>query len=157
MKSRLQKDIAPDPQLRQQIVALAKAYDEATDRHDPTAIGALFTEDGIFVQPAGPLNGRQAIEEWYRDLFQGWKPKNHLSTVDPDSPHLIGTAGDTFWVTGGWSETGQGQGGEAVPLQGYWSAIYTREGEDWKLRMLTVNVTPPPAASASPMATPGSP
>ena len=86
MKSRLQKDIAPDPQLRQQIVALAKAYDEATDRHDPTAIGALFTEDGIFVPPAGPLNGRQAIEEWYRDLFQGWQPKNHLGTVDPDSP-----------------------------------------------------------------------
>jgi ketosteroid isomerase-like protein len=84
---------------------------------------------------------RQRREE-IRDLFQGWQPKNHLSTVDPDSPHLIGTAGDTFWVTGGWSETGQGQGGEAVPLQGYWSAIYTREGEDWKLRMLAVNVTP---------------
>ena len=119
---------------------LTRGYDE-----DPKTVinGALFTEDGIFVPPAGPLNGRQAIEEWYRDLFQGWQPKNHLSTVDPDSPHAIGTAGNQMWATGEWSTDIKGKDFGPVPIKGYWSVI--REGDDWKIRMLTSNSTPAPA------------
>jgi hypothetical protein len=30
-------------------------------------------------------------------------------------------------------------------MKGYWSTIDRREGDDWKIRMLTVNVTPAPA------------
>ena len=29
-------------------------------------------------------------------------------------------------------------------MKGYWSTIDRREGDDWKIRMLTVNVTPAP-------------
>jgi ketosteroid isomerase-like protein len=144
-----QKDTAPDPQVRQQVVAIAKAYDEATNRHDPAAIAAIFTEDADFVTDRGPIHGRQAIEKWYTDLFKGWQHKNHLSTFDPDCPHLIGTAGDTLWETGGWSETGQGLSGEPIPIKGYWGAVKVRQGEDWKIRMMTVNVTRAPAATPS--------
>ena len=31
---------------------------------------------------------------------------------------------------------------------GYWSAIYIREGDDWKIRMWTINQTPPPTPRA---------
>ena len=122
----------------------------------PAAIGAFFTEDGIFVTDRGPIYGRQAIEKWYAELFKGWQPKNHLGTFDPDSPHLIGTAGDALWETGGWSETGQGPNGEPIPVKGYWSAVKVRQGEGWKIRMMTANVTPAPAAAASPTVTPSS-
>jgi hypothetical protein len=32
-----------------------------------------------------------------------------------------------------------------IQLKGYWSAIYAREGDGWKKRMLISNVTPAPA------------
>jgi hypothetical protein len=31
--------------------------------------------------------------------------------------------------------------------KGYWSAIDIREGDGWKIRMLTWNMTPPPPAT----------
>jgi hypothetical protein len=36
--------------------------------------------------------------------------------------------------------------GEPIQIKGYWSAIDTREGNDWKIRMLTWNITPGPPA-----------
>jgi hypothetical protein len=62
---------------------------------------------------------------------------------------FIGTAGKEVWETGEWSETGQGETGDPIQIKGYWSAIDTREGDDWKIRMLTYNITP-----ASPAETP---
>jgi hypothetical protein len=31
-----------------------------------------------------------------------------------------------------------------IKIKGYWSSIDRREGDDWKMRLLTVNVTPAP-------------
>jgi len=79
---------------------------------------------------------------------------------------VIGTAGNELWATGEWSETGQGKNGEPLPIKGYWSAIYVREGDDWKVRMAETNTTresvillnktfaPQPAATPSPTASP---
>jgi len=80
----------------------------------------------------------------YRD-FASEHPKNHFGKEnEQDGPH-IGTAGNEAWDTGQWGETGQGKSGEPTPIKGYWSAVYTREGDNWKIRMLTYNVTPAPA------------
>jgi hypothetical protein len=42
-----------------------------------------------------------------------------------------------------------GQNGGPMQLKGYWSVIDSREGDDWKIRMLTWNMTPPAAAACS--------
>ena len=148
-RTQAMKDTAADPQTSQKILAIAKAYDEAVNQHDAAAIATLYTEDAVFVTDRGSVHGRQAIEQWYADLFPTWQPKNHLTTVDPESPRLIGTAGDAAWETGGWSETGQGPSGEPIQLKGYWGAIKVRQGEDWKIQMLTANVAVEPAATPS--------
>ena len=75
------------------------------------------------------------------------KPSQHVRSGLP-SPD--GTTGETLWETGGWSETGQGLSGEPIPIKGYWGAVKVRQGEDWKIRMMTVNVTPAPAQAATP-------
>ena len=138
------KDMA-DPKTTQAIRALSTAYDEAVNRNDAAAIAALYTEDAVFVTDAGPVYGRQDIEKWHVDVFRQWRPKNHISKPDHNSPHTIGSAANEIWAIGDWSETVQGQDGVPINHGGYWSAVDSREGDVWRIRMLTWNITPPPA------------
>jgi ketosteroid isomerase-like protein len=143
-----QQTQTPDPQIRQQIVALAKKFDAAYNQNDAVALTALYTDDAILVTDTGPVYGRQAIEKWHADDFQKVHVSNHLITIDQDSPHLIGTAGSEVWETVSWSATIQGQNFGPLVIKGYASSIAVREGDAWKKRMITWNVTPAPPASA---------
>jgi ketosteroid isomerase-like protein len=135
-----------DPHTTQAIRALSTAYDDAVDKNDAVALAALYTEDAVFVTDAGMVYGRQEIEKWHAYVFQQWRPKNHISAPDHNSPHTIGSAPNGVWATGDWSETIQGQDGVPIHHGGYWSAVYTREGDIWKFQMLTWNMTPSPPA-----------
>jgi uncharacterized protein (TIGR02246 family) len=159
-----QRDVT-DPQTTQKILAIAKAYAEAKSNNDAAAIAALFMRDAVFVTPEGPIISRQAIQKYYTDLYQRWHPKNCTSKVDGNAVHLIGTAGNELWATGEWSETGQDKNGEPLPIKGYWSIIYVREGDNWKIRVSAWNTTPdsvilinkgfaPQPATPSPTASP---
>jgi ketosteroid isomerase-like protein len=139
-----------DPQLRQQLLALAKRFDDAYNNNDAAALAALYTEDSVEVMDKGPVYGREAIEKYYTDLFQKVHFSNHLTTYnDPNSPHNIGTDGNEMWENGEWSctITVQGQSGDPIQLKGYHSSIAVREGDDWKKRMITWNITPAPATT----------
>ncbi len=136
-----------DPQIIEQLNAVSKKYEEADNNNDAAALAALFTEDAVFVTDKGPVYGRQAIEKWYANDFQQWHHSNHMRKKDPNSPRIIGTA-DIVASNGEWSLTIQGKTGDPIQVEGYWSDIYTREGNDWKIRMLTFNITPAPAAPA---------
>jgi ketosteroid isomerase-like protein len=138
----------PDPQLRQQLDAKYKKYDEAFNNNDAAAVAAFFTEDAVLVTDTGPVYGRKAIEKSYADQFQKWRVSNHIGKPDQYSPHIIGTAGDEAWSSGEWSLTLQPETGDPIPLKGHWSEIYVRDGDAWKVRMQTWNITPEPAAPA---------
>jgi ketosteroid isomerase-like protein len=134
-----QKD-APDPELRQMIDAFAKKYAEAVNNNDAAAIAAFYTEDGIFVTSEGPKYGREAIERFYADLFRQFHFGNYSSKADRYSPHLIGTTGNETLEIGEWSCTVESHG-SPVQLKGYYSSIYNRAGNDWKISMVTSNMT----------------
>lgn len=150
-----QQNAKPDPQVIEQLGALGQKYYEAYANNDASALAALYTWDAIIVTPQGPVYGRDAIQYWYADQFEQWHPKNHIDKVDPDSLRLIGTAGDAVSLTGKWRETIQDPNGRLTEAKGYWSAIDVREGDTWKIRLDTFNVTPAPAATPSPTASPG--
>ena len=101
----------------------------------------------------GPVYGREAIEKFYADVFKTWQTKNRTSKRDPNSPRIIGTA-DNIASNGEWSETRQSKTGETIQIKGYWSSVVTREGGSWKVRMVTSNITPAPAATPSPTTAP---
>jgi len=143
-----QKDTV-DPQIAEQIDAFAKKFDEAFDNGDAAALASLFTDDAVFVTPGGIVYGRAAIEKHWVETFQQGHFSNHLNKADQYSPHLIGTTGNEVWRTGEWSFTVQGKSGDPINLKGFWSAINVREGDTWKTRLLTFNVTPPPASAAT--------
>lgn len=132
---------APDPELRQMIDAFAKKYAEAVNNNDAAAIAAFYTEDGVLVTSEGPKYGREAIERFYADLFRQFHFSNYSSKADQYSPHLIGTTGNQTLEIGEWSCTVEGHGGSPVQLKGYYSSIYNRAGNDWKISMVTSNMT----------------
>jgi ketosteroid isomerase-like protein len=137
-----QKD-TPDPQQREKLIAVIKIHTDALDKNDAAAVAANFTENGILVTPDGPICGRESIEKYYVGVFKQVQLSDNLAPVDDDSPHIKGTAGNEMWATGKYSCTVKGQNFGPVEAKGYWSVI--REGDDWKIRMLTFNATPTPA------------
>src|SRR5271165_2845794 len=129
-----QKDVA-DPQTTKKILAIGKAIDEGINNNNPAAIAANYTRDAVIVTDRGANNWSASHSEIDRDLYEWLHPKNHITKVDGNADHLIGTAGNELWATGEWSETGQGKNGEPIPIKGYWAAIVVREGDDWKIRV----------------------
>jgi ketosteroid isomerase-like protein len=134
-----QKDAA-DSQIRQQLDALGQKYDEAFNNGDAAALAATFAEDAVLISDTGPVYGREAIEKYYAELFQKVHFSDWLTTVDQNSPHVIGTARDQVWETGGWSGTIQGQNFGPIHSKGYWSSIVVLDGDVWKKRIQMSNV-----------------
>jgi ketosteroid isomerase-like protein len=97
--------------------------------------------------PAGQpmLKGRAAIEQYYREFFQGpVKVKaftfTHLeSTVAGDTGYDVGTSKQTLAV-------GPGQ---AVHDSGKYSVILKRTGGEWKIAYLIYNSDFPPKMPAA--------
>ena len=145
-----------DPQVAEQLSALSKKTDEAFNSGDAAALAALYTEDAVLVNDTGPIYGREATVKHWADVFKQVQFSNHLDKRDQNSPHIIGTAGNEAWSNGEWSTTLKGEKFGPVDAKGNWIEIYRREGDTWKKRLDMWNVTPAPAATSSPTASPSS-
>jgi len=139
-----QRDLLGVPNALDEFGEINRGLDEAYNRNDAAAAAALFTEDALLVAPDGMFSGRQNIEKSYADTFQrspiisfncSWD-RRHLNAID-----------NAVWSAGQWTGTFQSQTGPVFAL-GYWSMIYVREGDAWKIRMLTLNECPPPVPRA---------
>ena len=137
-----QLDLIGDPKAIGEFGDLHRELDEAYDKNDATAVAALFTEDGLFVTPDGMLSGRQEIAARHADMFQRSpitdfncsRERRHLDAID-----------NAVWSAGQWASTSQSPTGP-VFAWGCWTAIYVREGDAWKFRMLTLSEHPRPEA-----------
>jgi uncharacterized protein (TIGR02246 family) len=130
------------PQLRKQLDEKIKKYDDGWNNNDAVALAAFFTEDAVYVTDRGPICGREAIEKHFTDLFRNVHFSRHIANADQDSPHIVGADGNEMWAIGGWSLTLQEKTSDPMTLKGYWSEIYVREGDTWKVRMQMWNITP---------------
>jgi ketosteroid isomerase-like protein len=136
-----------DPQIVEQLELISRKFEKAINNDDAAAVGELFAQDGVFVTDGGPFYGPEAIEKLFVDLFKEWRFSNHLIKTAPNSHRIIVTA-ENIASNGEWSQNLQGQSGDPIERKGYWGAIDTRQGNDWNILMLTVNVTPAPPAPA---------
>jgi ketosteroid isomerase-like protein len=129
-----------DPELRRQLDAFNKIFNEAFDKNDAAAMVPLFTEDAVIVSNGGIIKGLAAIERYYADKFANEHDSDHVAVTDPGSPYALDDS--TMWATGSWTLTVQPKGENPIPLNGYWSAIYSREGSILKEKMQTWNIAP---------------
>ena len=144
-----EKDANLQQAFQQLEAAIGTKYDEAINKNDAAAVAALFTEDAVFVTDKGPVYGRQAIEKQYAEWFKGAHASDNIGKRDPNSVRTVGAADNIGIASGEWSTTWQAQGQKPVQENGYWSAVDIRVGDDWKILMLTYNVTPAPAPATA--------
>jgi uncharacterized protein (TIGR02246 family) len=135
-----QRDLLGDAKALGEFGELSLNLDEAYNKNDASAVAALFTEDAVLVAPDGMFSGRQDIEKRYADTFQrspvtdfnSRRERRYLNAID-----------NAVWSAGQWAATLQGQTDPEFAW-GYWSAIYVREGDAWKMRMLSLIEHPAP-------------
>jgi hypothetical protein len=118
----------------------AKLYDEAFNKNDPAALGALFATDAAEIGPNGPAYGREAIQQRYADLFAKWKPTDHVNKIK--KMYMLGEEGVSVidWSVGGFG--------------GYVVTVSDHQGDNWLVHLAVYGITTTPTPSPSPTATP---
>lgn len=129
-----QRDLLGIPDAIAVFGELSGKLDDAYNNKDAEAAAALFTEDAVLVTPDG--NGLWSAgdrEKVCRHVpafafYELSQPPRAPSTECIDN---------AVWSVGEWSGTLQSQTDPELAW-GYWSTIYVREGNAWKMRMLSL-------------------
>ena len=116
--------IPAGPQLVQQIEAINQKFDEAFNKHDAAAVGALYTANAVQVTPQGSFSGREAIEGYVTDLFQRHQPVDRITKMT----YVYAFGGD-LCALGGWTVTING----SMKFGGFLNNVYTQVGGTWKI------------------------
>jgi uncharacterized protein (TIGR02246 family) len=119
-----------DPQLAEQVRALAAKYDEACNKNDAPAVSAFITEDAIWTTPHGEISGRQAIQKDYAERSFGHYHVNDVST----KCEQINNLGDDIEATGTWSCAFQDGHGHPGHVKGHFKWIIVREVDNLQIR-----------------------
>ena len=109
----------------------------AYDAGDAAALAGMFTKDGVFNAPSGAVvKGREAIEKALAGRMKAGWTKETVTTTD------AGAAGNAVWAAGDYALFGSG---EVAGKQtgGHFGWVIVRDGEVWRVTMLTANVSPP--------------
>lgn len=102
-------------------------------------IAALFAPDGTYALSTGAvLSGPQAIQDGVAARVKaGW---TKIATTVSDAH----TSGDAVWWMGDFTVTGSGPNA-GKQITGHYAKVLTRDGADWRIRLLMSNLVPPAA------------
>jgi uncharacterized protein (TIGR02246 family) len=122
-------------EVRQAGEGIVQNYNKAGRAKDAAALAAVYTEDAILVMPEGPLVGRAAIENYFRNAFK-------VFTLEVAQLDRVSTIADGQVMLRVGSFTGTVQGANGIsPVKGYWATTDVQEGGTWKIRLEEDNMT----------------
>ena len=126
-----------------------KNFEEAYNKHDAATIAALFTDDAVLVTPHGTVTGRAAIEKKYeKEDFETYNGSDMVSTTERITP-----VGNELHLTRRFRANYQSYG-SFIRIEGNASPVFVLEGDVWKIRSETVEVTKKEVSKESPTPTP---
>lgn len=99
-----------------------RAFQDAFNRHDLTAIVSLYEPDAVMVGPSGPVQGVGAVEERYRNFFTA-KPTIEIETI------AITRAGNLALLHGRWKLRGSRPDGAAFQSEGRNSEVVRQQAD----------------------------
>jgi tetratricopeptide (TPR) repeat protein len=125
---------AVDPRFSESLDNLVRAhierenvrFEEAFRRQDATAMAAFYTASGQLLSAAnGPVEGTQAIEQFWQDVFDTGLTRVDLETVEV----FAGAGGDTATEVGRYRLAA----GEQEADAGKYVIVWLRTPEGWKV------------------------
>lgn len=135
----------PDPAIEK----TASAYLKAVLAGDAAAVGATYRDDAVEMPSCRPLlKGRAAIEQYYRELFEG-----PVKITEFTFSHLeTAAAGDIGYTAGTYKQKFLPKSGEPIDDSGKFVVIVKRAGGVWKAAYVIYNSDRPPAMQSAPAA-----
>lgn len=119
---------------KSEVEKIGVAYTDCVAKHDGACVASLYSKDGIQVNPAGEV--KTDLKATYEDYFKAGEDKiaskvKYAQLLGNDMAMAVGDVDVTFNV-------------EPKLRSLFWSAVYVKEGGQWKIRMLTAGIKPPP-------------
>jgi ketosteroid isomerase-like protein len=120
--------------IKPEVEKIGAAYTDCIAKRDAACVASLYSKDGIQVNPVGEV--KTDIKAVYEGNFKGGEEKiavkvNYAEPLGNDMAMAAGDVDLTFNV-------------EPKLRPAFWSAVYVKEGGQWKIRMLTAGIKPPP-------------
>jgi uncharacterized protein (TIGR02246 family) len=114
---------------REGIETTNRAFMDAVDKGDASAIATLYTEDARLLPPgAPPMDGRAAIEAYWKEGLAAGIAGLQLMTQTVDEC-------DGWALEVGTAVATMGHGAEAVEATGKYVVQFRQEGDTWRLAM----------------------
>jgi uncharacterized protein (TIGR02246 family) len=114
---------------RAAIEAANAKFDQAFQRGDAAAVGALYTQDAMLFPPDSEIiKGRQAIGEFWKATHKSGVKSAKLTTLD------VGASGDVAYEAGTVLLTVQPEGKEASTASAKYVVVWKRQSDgSWQL------------------------
>jgi len=128
---------APEPEIAapsddEMLRTLISDFAAAWARNDAAAVAALFAEDGDSLTASGHSQGRSAVEETYRQSFEGPFKGTSIAVemtsvrfLEPD----VALADGTYEITGLKGLEGE----DLPPSKGLWTGVDVKTDEGWRI------------------------
>ncbi|UWU94261.1 nuclear transport factor 2 family protein [Bradyrhizobium sp. CB1015] len=129
-------------EVKQEAEKLAVAYTDCVAKKDAACVAALYTKDGVQINPGGVFSDLKTV---YENNF-----KNGTDHIEIRVGNMSVINNDLVVANGETDIFGKDpKSGDATKVTVFWGAIEIREGGALKIRQLTVGMKPPPAKEAN--------
>jgi len=125
---------------RHDVEQLMEAYGGLFDKKDAAAVAALYTDDAVVVSPTSPTmvvkTGRQEIQTYLQYML------DHDYHIEGKVNSVAVLGDNAAIVLGEYHTIGITGQGSPFDASGHWTALDVRDGNTWKIRLLTAVPTP---------------
>ncbi|WP_439370891.1 YybH family protein [Bradyrhizobium sp. DASA03120] len=119
---------------KQEASKIAQTYEGCYTKQDAACVAALYTKDGVFINPMGKHDVATAYAGAFKAGFNKLEATvDEVWQVDNDTPAAMGK----FHISG------KNDKGDALDASGIWTGVYVKVDDKWKLRMLAASPAPP--------------
>lgn len=128
---------AAAPATRAVVDTAREAWMAAAARDDAAAVGAMYTDDAVFVSSESPpAMGKAAVQQAFADAFP-------ISTIDNITSKEVVVSGDVAYDYGEYQQTVTPPNGQPRVIRGHYLVALRRQPDGtWKLSK-HVSTTPP--------------
>jgi ketosteroid isomerase-like protein len=126
---------------KQDVEKLAASYQQCVGKHDAACVAALYSKDGVQINPGGVFPDVKAV---YEQNF-----KNGEDRIEIRTGHVSPLSNDLALADGEVDVFFKNDKGETNKVTLFWTAVDIRENGQMKVRMLTAAPKPEPTKEAS--------